>query len=120
MMCSLILRLSLQLPESTHTLFFTQPVGCVVCHERWNNCKSQYAHVNVRFDCRSIPFLFALGIAAISVTSLAMALFNNLEDNEIPANVTVPVRIAQYLAIFIALLMEEGELYFAVAIILCT
>ena len=41
----------LQLPESTHTLFFTQPVG-------------------------SIPFLFALGIAAISVTSLAMALFN--------------------------------------------
>lgn len=69
----------LTLPESTHTLFFTQPVF-------------------------SIPFFFAVGIVFISVMCLIMALLNNLQDRtpgnplNVPVNVSINVRIAQYLA----------------------
>ena len=69
----------LTLPESTHTLFFTQPVF-------------------------SIPFCFAVGIVFISVMCLIMALLNNLQDRtpgnplNVPVNVSINVRIAQYLA----------------------
>ena len=82
------------LPESTHTLFFTTPVF-------------------------SVPFGFALGILIISMMCLVMALVDNLGDLEgdnplnIPANVETAVRIAQYLGILIALLMEEGEYLFS-------
>jgi len=85
------------LPQSTHTLFFTQPV-------------------------RSIPFGFALLIVVISIMCLSMAFTDNLgiglnflnfsglppgNKFSVPVNVSLPVRIAQYLGIFIALLMEE-------------
>ncbi|KAL7553920.1 hypothetical protein ACHAWF_017444 [Thalassiosira exigua] len=73
----------LTLPESTHSFLFTEPVY-------------------------SIPFLFSLGIAAISYACLILALLNNLTTGHIPANVDLSVRIAQYLSILIALLMEEG------------
>lgn len=80
------------LPESTHSLFFTHRV------------------------C-SIPWGYAFGITVISVTCLIMALSYNLEDPDagnplkVPANVSPSVKIAQYLSILIALLMEEGESY---------
>jgi len=77
------------LPESTHTLFFTHPV------------------------C-SLPFGFATSIVVISIMCLILAFADNfLSDFDpgnpwgIPANVDVSVRIAQYLGILIALLMEE-------------
>ncbi|KAL7533329.1 hypothetical protein ACHAXR_009453 [Thalassiosira sp. AJA248-18] len=73
---------SLTLPESTHSFLFTEPV------------------------C-SVPFLFSLGIAAISYGCLALALINNVKSGYIPTNVVVSVRVAQYLSILIALLMEE-------------
>jgi len=83
------------LPESTHTLFFTQP------------------------KC-SIPFAFASSIILISLVCLAQAFLDNLglgldvftkklpPDNPlgIPANVSPSVRLAQYMGILIALLME--------------
>ncbi|KAL7537721.1 hypothetical protein ACHAWF_005887 [Thalassiosira exigua] len=78
------------LPPSTHTLFFTQPV-------------------------LSLPFLFATGIVGLSYMCLWLVAFNNVFGRfhdpsnpfDVPANVTLPVRAAQYLAIFVALLMEE-------------
>ena len=73
------------LPESTHTLLFTEPIN-------------------------SIPFCWALVIAAGSFLCLILALQDNPWrnfQNEIPANVPQNVRIAQYCSIFIALLMEE-------------
>ena len=78
------------LPTSTHSIFFTQPVF-------------------------SLPFLFATCITVICVMSLSMALINNLEMGGpgnlmgVPANVSRAVKIAQYLAILITLIMEEGE-----------
>lgn len=76
------------LPESTHTLLFTEPI-------------------------KSKPFLFSVIIAAISTLCLILALVNNLPQpgdgfkDIIPANVTPAVKAAQYCSIFIALLMEE-------------
>jgi len=77
------------LPESTHTLFFTQPI------------------------C-SLSVGYAVGIVILSSLCLFMALFDNLysdssPDNPlaIPEGVNRSVRGAQYLAIFITLIMEE-------------
>ena len=76
------------LPESTHTLLFTEPI-------------------------KSKPFLFSVIIAAMSTLCLILALLNNLPQpgegfkGIIPANVTPAVKAAQYCSIFIALLMEE-------------
>lgn len=81
--------LTLELPESTHSLLFTE-----------KTC--------------SLPHYFAVAILIISFTCLSLAFEDNLfnagtKDNKwnIPANVTTSVRIAQYLSIFVALLMEE-------------
>jgi len=70
------------LPESTYSFLFTEPT-------------------------RSIPGMFSWGIAAMSCTCLTLALINNITCEEVPASVNTSVRIAQYLAILIALLMEE-------------
>ena len=78
------------LPESTHTLFFTH-------------------------DVCSVPFAYAAVIVVVSVACLGMALADNVQEPEdgnllnVPHNVTIPTRCAQYLAIFTALLMEEGK-----------
>lgn len=84
----------IQLPQSTHSLLFTQPV------------------------C-SIPYLFAVVIVGISYTCLFLAsreggyVVWNIEDGiNYPANVPWEVRVAQYLSIIIVLLMEEGKLLF--------
>ena len=77
-------------PESTHTILFMFPI------------------------C-SYPFAFAFIIAVISVACLVMSLVDVLSaaspGNALgaPANVSIQVKAAQYLGIFIALLMEEGE-----------
>lgn len=76
------------LPESTHTLLFTEPI-------------------------KSTPFMFSVIIAAMSTLCLILALSNNLPQpgegfkDIIPANVPSAVKAAQYFSIFIALLMEE-------------
>lgn len=75
------------LPKSTHTLLFTEPIN-------------------------SIPFVVSVVIAAISIECLYLALFNNgiakkIVRDVIPANVDRSVKAAQYISIFIALLMEE-------------
>eukprot|EP00985_Skeletonema_marinoi_P022295 scaffold14206_cov95-Skeletonema_marinoi.AAC.2 len=74
------------LPQSTHTLLFTEPV------------------------C-SKPFLFSVAIATLSILCLLLALTNNgitLDGiGQVPANVGMSVKIAQFASIFIALLMEE-------------
>ena len=74
------------LPESTHTLLFTEPI-----HSR--------------------AFLFSIAIAALSILCLLLSLSNKVVTingmREIPANVGTPVKIAQFASIFIALLMEE-------------
>ena len=76
------------LPESTHSLFFTQPF------------------------C-SLPVGYAISIVVISFICLGMALWNNLQANSspgnplgIPANVSNAVRTAQYMSILIALLSK--------------
>ena len=76
------------LPESTHSLFFTQPF------------------------C-SLPVAYAISIVVISFICLGMALWNNLQANSspgnplgIPANVSNAVRTAQYMSILIALLSK--------------
>lgn len=86
----------IQLPQSTHSLLFTEPI--------W-----------------SVPFAFSIAILALSITCLVLAIIDNLErlgyyqylrgtsDMHVPANVSRAVRMAQYLAIVISLLMEEGE-----------
>ena len=71
----------LQLPHTTHSFLFTEPVT-------------------------SLPFVFGAGIAVISYACLSLALCNNLSSGKVPANVDISVRIAQSLSIFIALLME--------------
>ena len=74
------------LPESTHTLLFTEPI-----------------------DSRAFQFSFA--IAALSIMCLLLALINNdrvkFGRSATPANVGIAVKISQYASIFIALLMEE-------------
>ena len=72
---------ALTLPESTHSFLFTEPIN-------------------------SIPFYFGLGIAAMSYACLILALINNLQNGDVPANVSKAVRIAQYLSILIGLLSE--------------
>jgi len=78
----------LQLPPSTHTLFFTEKI------------------------C-SLPYAFAIGIAIMSCLCLILVLANNLDGGSegnpfnVPANVSTSVRAAQYLSILVALLMEE-------------
>ena len=77
----------LELPESTHSLLFTE-----------KTC--------------SVPHFFSVAIVIISVSSLALAFLNNVKggssDNlfNIPVNVSLSVRAAQYLSIFIALLVS--------------
>jgi len=76
-----------ELPQSTHMLLFTQP-AC------------------------SLPFAFAMGILVLSMTCLQLANtsvdFTDINGNFVlPMNVSIEVRVAQYLSIFIALLMEE-------------
>ena len=74
----------LTIPQSTHSFLFTEP-------------------------CTTMPFYFGLGISVMSFTCLILALVDNLQNGEIPYNVPISVRIAQYLSIVIALLMEEGK-----------
>ena len=81
------------LPESTHSLFFTQPF------------------------C-SLPVGYAISIVVISFICLGMALWNNLQANSspgnplgIPANVSNAVRTAQYMSILIALLSKCEKLF---------
>ena len=72
----------LSIPESTHSFLFTEPVT-------------------------SPPFLFSLYIAVMSYGCLIIAFIDNVKHNDVPENVEISVRIAQYMAILIALLMEE-------------
>ena len=72
------------LPQSTHTLLFTQPVF-------------------------SLPFGFAVFILLMCLLSLLLCLIDRIYSEGIPANVTPTVRTAQFLAIFIAILVEEGK-----------
>jgi hypothetical protein len=75
-------------PQSTHSWLFTQHL-------------------------LSLPFWFSVGIVALSYTCLILALVNIFEewspDNpfNVPYQVQPTVRIAQYLAMIIALIMEE-------------
>lgn len=77
----------LELPESTHSLLFTE-----------KTC--------------SLPHFFSVAIVLISVASLWLAFDNNIRGGpsgnpfNIPVNVTTSVRAAQYLSIFIALLVS--------------
>ena len=76
---------SITLPESTHTLLFTEPIN-------------------------SRAFEFAIAICALSILCLLLALTNNGITNgltRIPPNVGIAVKVAQFASIFIALLMEE-------------
>ena len=77
----------LTIPQSTHSFLFTEPPN-------------------------TMPFYFGLGIAVMSFTCLILALVDNVQNGEVPFNVNVTVRIAQYLSIVIALLMEEGKFCF--------
>jgi len=76
------------LPASTHTLLFTESAD-------------------------TLPFWFAVAVAATSFLCLSLAFTNNLLSAtgsvrwNIPVNVSTSVRIAQFISIFIALLMEE-------------
>lgn len=88
----------LRLPPSTHSLLFTQPV-------------------------RSLPFAFATGIVVMSNVCLVVVFWNNMDLGNLPrervianlpVNVSVTVRAAQYFGIFIVLLMEEGAFAFSV------
>ena len=74
----------LTIPQSTHSFLFTEKPT-------------------------TMPFYFGLGISVMSFVCLILALVDNLQNGEVPYNVPVSVRIAQYLSIVIALLMEEGE-----------
>jgi len=80
----------IKLPESTHSLFFVSPI------------------------C-SLPSIFAWGIATLSVGCLTLAMINALKgDNplnplNVPVNISTATRGAQYLSIFVVLLMEEGK-----------
>lgn len=79
---------AITLPQSTHTLLFTENV-------------------------MTLPFWFAIGILTVSVACLALALTDNLDGGtaenplKVPANVSTSVRIAQYVSLIVAVLMEE-------------
>jgi hypothetical protein len=81
---------TITLPESTHTLLFTESIT-------------------------STPFIIGIFIAGLSVLCLILALLNNGAvrgvnsdiKEVIPANVPQAVKISQYASIIIALLMEE-------------
>ena len=75
----------LTIPQSTHSFLFTEPPT-------------------------TMPFYFGLGISVMSFVCLILALVDNIENGEIPFNVPVTVRIAQYLSIVIALLMIAAML----------
>ena len=75
------------LQESTHTLLYTEPIN-------------------------SAPFIISILIATLSIICLFLALFNNGVTRSdmrevIPANVDKSVKVAQYICIIVALLMEE-------------
>eukprot|EP00581_Thalassiosira_minuscula_P019092 CAMPEP_0183727618 /NCGR_PEP_ID=MMETSP0737-20130205/25966_1 /TAXON_ID=385413 /ORGANISM="Thalassiosira miniscula, Strain CCMP1093" /LENGTH=519 /DNA_ID=CAMNT_0025959303 /DNA_START=53 /DNA_END=1609 /DNA_ORIENTATION=+ len=79
----------IMLTQSTHSFMFTEPTN-------------------------SVPFLFSFVIIGISYACLLLALFNNIyEDNgpgnffNVPVGVTIDVKIAQYLALLVGLIMEE-------------
>ena len=62
----------------------------------------------------STPFNFGLAVMSVSYTCLLLALVNNLYDNyspdnpfAVPVRVSTDVKIAQYLALLIGLVMEE-------------
>lgn len=73
----------IQLPESTHSLLFTEPVG-------------------------SLPFMYGFAIFLLSFACLVLAFAYNIQE-PVPYNVTTSVRVAQYLSIVIAIVSEEGE-----------
>ena len=83
---------ALTLLKSTHSFLFTKARG-------------------------SIPHVFGLGILFMTSLCLILAFtISNLNNGvrihvDVPYNVTSEVRIAQYLSIFIALLMESGKSY---------
>lgn len=74
------------LPESTHTLLFTEPI-------------------------HSKAFQFSFAIAALSILCLLLALLSNdylkYGSSALPANVGGAVKAAQYASIIVALLMED-------------
>ena len=77
----------IKLPESTHSLFFT----AAFC---------------------SLPSLYAWIIAALSIGCLVLALVNALDGGtslnplNVPDNISSSTRAAQYVSIFVVLLME--------------
>jgi hypothetical protein len=75
---------SFGLPQSTHTLLFSEPM-------------------------LSLPFAFATVILIMSALCLVLAFSDKFKSGRIPVNVTPAVKVAQYLSIFISILMEEGE-----------
>ena len=78
----------IMLTQSTHSFLFTEP------------------------PC-SLPFSFAICILTMSYICLTLALFNNLGESKpdnafnVPVGVTADVKIAQYFALIIGLIMEE-------------
>lgn len=79
----------IMLSQSTHSFLFTEPT------------------------C-SMPYNFALVVVAISYLCLILALLNNILDDytpdnvfNVPVGVPWPVKVAQYLALMIGLIMEE-------------
>jgi len=72
----------LKLPPSTHSLLFIEPIY-------------------------SLPFFMSVLTAAICYASLILALIYNVSNGEVPPNVETSVRIAQYLAVGIAMVMED-------------
>lgn len=78
----------IEFPQSTHSWLFT---------EEW----------------RSLSFGFAVGIVGLSYACLILASIDIFEDSDrgnpfgVPYQVILPVRISQYLAIVISLIMEE-------------
>ncbi|KAL7535670.1 hypothetical protein ACHAXR_006658 [Thalassiosira sp. AJA248-18] len=79
---------AIMFPQSTHSWLFTENVD-------------------------SLPFCFAVAIVTLSYFCLILALINIFEDYEpenpfsVPYQVKTSVRISQYLAMIIALIMEE-------------
>ena len=65
----------LTIPESTHSFLFTE-------------------------SARSPPFWLGAGVAAVSAASLVLALWNNVENGSVPANVLPSVRCAQFMCEF--------------------
>ncbi|KAL7552728.1 hypothetical protein ACHAWF_015965 [Thalassiosira exigua] len=94
------------LTQSTHSLLFTERARSVPFAFALG--LSLWILISL-----SVPFAFALGILAMTDVCLVLALFNNLDGwnprnpLNVPVGVTLDVKIAQYLAILIGLLMEE-------------